>query len=160
VNKGLKIVLIIVVVLVVIGGIVGGVVYYMSWKAQKDIEDLVKAPEHKNLQVEEVKKLLKGGDFKAKIEARRQIDNLEPEDKLLTLIELMKEDDVNARLIAVKLLTSIKDKRATAALEKAAKEDKDETVRSIAASALAPVENPEKKETPPEEPQTKPSESQ
>jgi len=86
----------------------------------------------RDLKAEEIRSMLTTGDFKQKLEAQKQIDKLEPEERLRIVLALAKDADAAVRLIAVKKLRAIDDPRAKAELARLAKDDPDETVRELA----------------------------
>lgn len=97
------------------------------------IDPTVKEPyKERDLQAKEIRAMLTSGDFMKQREASRQIEKLEPEERLRILTTLSKDADAPVRLIAVKNLHKIDDPRAKETLAKLAKDDPDETVRELA----------------------------
>ncbi len=88
----------------------------------------------KDLTVDEIRAKLKSKDFKGRVEAGKQIDKLEPEERLRVLLKLADDADTPARVLAVKKLRLIDDARAKDRLRKMAKDDPDSDVRDLAAS--------------------------
>jgi HEAT repeat protein len=95
----------------------------------KSVTDPVR---ERNLVTEEIRSMLKSGDFKARLEASRQIDKLGQEEKINVLIDLARDSDPAARILAAKKLNEIDDPRAKETLAKLAKEDPDPEVREMA----------------------------
>ena len=63
----------------------------------------------KNLTAEEIRTKLLSGDLLQKIAARKQIEKLEPEEKLRVLLILADDSDVTVRLLAARELLKIED---------------------------------------------------
>jgi hypothetical protein len=96
--------------------------------------DITKPPEKRDLKADEIRAKLTGSDFKEKLEAEKQIDKLEPDEKRRILLGLSGDADPAVRLIAVKHLRRLDHPDARAALEKLAAGDPDPTVRELAGS--------------------------
>lgn len=88
----------------------------------------------KNLTAEEIRTKLLSGDLLQKIAARKQIEKLEPEEKLRVLLILADDSDVTVRLLAARELLKIEDPGAVDKLSWLAENDPDETVREVAGS--------------------------
>jgi HEAT repeat protein len=86
----------------------------------------------RDLKLEEIRAMLKSGDFTKKLEASKQIDKLPAEEKLRTLLELSADAEPATRILSVRKLKAIDEPRAKAALARLAKEDPDDTVRELA----------------------------
>ena len=87
--------------------------------------------EHRDLALDEIRGMLKSGDFKQKLEASKQIDKLPLDDRLRVLDGLAADPDQAVRLMAAKKLKTIDDPRAKATLEKL-KNDADADVKAMA----------------------------
>ena len=114
---------------------------------------ITEPPKHKELTAQEIKNNLKKGDFRAKLEARKQLDKLPLEEKMKLLLELVVDEEASTRILAVRELGKLDDARATEAIQKAATSDADETVKSVAQEALEAQklrkEQPESQQTNP-----------
>ena len=86
----------------------------------------------RDLKAEEIRTMLTSGNFKQKLEAKDQIDKLEPEERMRVLTALSTDSDAAVRLIAVQKLKKSDDPRAKDILAKLAKDDPDDTVRDLA----------------------------
>ncbi len=86
----------------------------------------------KDLPVEEIKTKLLSGDLTQKIAARKQINKLEPEEKLRVLLVLADQPEATVRLLAVRELLWIDDPKAVSKLKSLAKNDPDPDVRELA----------------------------
>ncbi|MBI2930832.1 MAG: HEAT repeat domain-containing protein [Planctomycetes bacterium] len=118
-----------------LGGAVLAVTGAVAWVAIGgcSIDPTVAQPyKERDLKAEEIRTMLTGGDFKQKMEAQKQIDKLEPEEKLGLLVTLSNDSDPAVRLIAIKKLRPIEDARAKERLAQMAKEDPNEMVRQQA----------------------------
>lgn len=116
-------------VLLLLAAAIGGVWIFHSGC----IDSSVTQPyQEKDLTLDEIRSKFQSGDFKQKLEAGKQIDKLEPSEKLRVLLTLSKEQDPPTRVLAVKKLKPIDDPRARETLERLAKEDPDPTVRQLA----------------------------
>ena len=93
--------------------------------------------EERDMTVREIRKKLTSGDFRQKLEASKQIDKLEVEERLSVLLVLSEDAEASTRLLAVKKLAKIEDSRAQARLERMSKDDPDELVRELASSLLS-----------------------
>ncbi len=95
--------------------------------------EITKPHREHDLRRDEIRALLESGDFQRKLDASRQIDKLEPDEKLDVLQGLARHRDPAVRLMAVKRLRTIDDPRARETLAALAAEDADDTVRELAA---------------------------
>ena len=96
--------------------------------------EVTKPYAQRSLATEEIRAMLASGDFKQRLEASRQVDKLEPQERLTVLLELAQDPDAAARLLAVKKLKEVDDPRARETLTKMAKDDPDPNVRELAAA--------------------------
>ncbi len=89
--------------------------------------------EHRDLALDEIRGMLRSGDFKQRLEASKQIEKLPLDEKLRVLDGLAVDPDPAVRLMAAKKLRSIDDPRAKATRE-TLKNDADPDVRAMAGS--------------------------
>ncbi len=94
--------------------------------------DITRPVELRDLTTDEIRIKINSPDFKDKLEADRQIDKLEVEERRRILLKLSTDPDAPVRLIAAKHLKKIDHPEAHAALRRMAQEDPDETVREFA----------------------------
>lgn len=114
-------------------------VFWWRYKATQAEMAEVSAPVvQKDLPVEAIRAQLKSGNFRDKLAAKKQIEKLEPGDRLAVLTVLLGDDDVATRLLAVKALADLGSNEARAKLSEVAAKDADEKVRAAAAEALRP----------------------
>jgi HEAT repeat protein len=119
---------------------VGGVVLALlvagtAWLATSgcNVDRSVTEPHReRNLMVEDIRRMLKSGDFKDRLEAARQIDKLGDDEKVTVLLELAQDPDPAARILAARKLRDLDEPRATEALARLASEDADPDVREAA----------------------------
>lgn len=83
------------------------------------------------LQAKEVREKLRSSDFRQRLEGSKQIDKLEPEERLQVLLILSKDPQASTRLLAGKKLRGIADPRAKARLAEM-RNDPDPDVRQLA----------------------------
>ena len=95
--------------------------------------DVTEPHRERSLMAEEIKRMLKSGDFKDRLEAAGQIDKLGAEEKLAVLLELAADADTAARILAARKLHDVDEPRAREALGRLAKDDADPEVREAAA---------------------------
>ena len=86
----------------------------------------------RELRLVEIQNMVKSGDFKQQLEASKQIDKLEPADKLQIVRRLADDPDPAVRLIAVKKLRTMDEPEAREMLGRLAAKDPDPDVRSLA----------------------------
>lgn len=133
-----KTVLLSVVILLLAGGAGLGVWY---WRGKAEAEAVTKV-ERRDLPVEEIRQKLQSGNFREKLEAKKQIGKLTPEDRVAVLRVLLTDPQAATRLIAVSELGKLEGDAARAALAEAAEKDADEMVRAAAKEAMAPSAAP------------------
>ena len=118
----------------------------MRWKALLPLGLLVvactdptvhKMPEFKDLQVNQIKVMLKSPDFKKKLEAQRQIKKLPVPARIALLGHLLKEKELATRLLAARLLAAVSDPKAKAMVQAVAKNDPNPIVRKLVGKLLA-----------------------
>ena len=122
-------------ILPVVGGltIVAVGLWLLSGGCSVDRE-ISKPVEKRDLTLDEIRTKLASSDFKQKLDAEKQIDKLEAEEKCRILLGLSREPDAAVRLIAVKHLAKLERPDARARIGEIAKDDPDPTVREFAAS--------------------------
>ena len=86
----------------------------------------------RELRLVEIQNMVRSGDFKQKLEASKQIDTLEPADKLQIVRRLADDPDPAVRLLAVKKLRTMDEPEARERLGRLAAKDPDPDVRSLA----------------------------
>jgi HEAT repeat protein len=87
--------------------------------------------EEREMTVREIRGKLSAGDFLRKLEASKQIDKLEGEERLQVLLVLSEDPEASTRLLAARKLAKIDDPRARARLDRMAKKDPDPDVRTL-----------------------------
>ena len=97
--------------------------------ADTTVKQPYKAPD---LTVEEIRTKLQSEDFRQQLEASKQIDKLEPAEKLRVVLALSKDPRGKTRILAVKKLKAIDDAKARERLEQMAKDDPDPDVKDLA----------------------------
>lgn len=131
-------------VLAIVGGglLVLAAVALVLWQryqaAGEEAAELTAPAVAKDLPVEEIRTKLKSGNFRDKLAAKKQIEKLEPADRLAVLAALLEDADVATRLLAVSALADVGSDEARAKLGEVAAKDADEKVRAAAAEALTP----------------------
>lgn len=97
------------------------------------IDTAVSEPyKERDLRLVEIQNMVKSGDFKQQLEASKQIDKLEPADKLQICRVLAGDSDPAVRLLAVKKLRPMNDPEAREILGRLASKDPDPDVRNLA----------------------------
>jgi hypothetical protein len=86
----------------------------------------------RDLRLVEIQNMARSGDFRQILEASKQIDKLEPADKLQILGWLADDPDPAVRLLSVKKLRTMNEPEARATLARLASKDPDPDVRSLA----------------------------
>ena len=86
----------------------------------------------RELRLVEIQNMVRSGDFKKQLEASKQIDKLEPADKLQIVRRLADDPDPAVRLLAVKKLRTMDEPEARELLGRLAAKDPDPDVRSLA----------------------------
>ena len=84
---------------------------------------------------DEIRAKLNSGDFRQRLEATKQIDSLQPEEKLALLLLLADDPQPSTRLLAVKKLKTLPDSAAKEKLQQIARSDPDPDVREWAGQA-------------------------
>jgi hypothetical protein len=117
----------------VLAVLIGGIVWLSASGCQVD-KEVTQPYQERSLATDEIKDMLKSADFKQRLEASKQIDQLPPQERLGVLLELTSDPDAATRLLAVKKLKTLTDPRAKSRLAELATDDPDQTVRELAAS--------------------------
>ncbi|GEM_PF-3434001 len=116
---------------VLVLGLAVGAIWF--WRQRSRVDLAVSQPYvEKDLTTDEIRSKLGSGEFKQVQEATKQIDKLEPEERLRVLLKLAEDPQSPIRLRAVKKLRALDDPRAKTKLEKMAREDSDADVRELA----------------------------
>lgn len=96
-------------------------------------KSITQMPKHKNLSVQEIKTKLLGNNFRAKLDARKQIKKLTLKNKLTLFDKLLKEGDLPSRMLAIgELAKLLPNKTAKSLLEKVAKTDPNQFIKKQA----------------------------
>jgi len=129
--------------LVIVAGVLlvlaaaAAVVYQRYTAAGDEAKELTAPAVARDLPVEEIRAKLQSGNFREKLAAKKQIEKLEPTDRVAVLAALLQDPDVATRLIAVSALGDLGSDEARTKLAEVAAKDGDEKVRAAATEALA-----------------------
>jgi len=117
-----------------LAALAGGALWLLSSGCQVDTQ-VTRPYQERSLAAEEIRAMLASGDFKRRLEASKQIDQLPDAERLTVALDLSRDQDPAIRLLAVKKLKEIADPRAKEALGALAKDDPDATVRELASGS-------------------------
>ena len=99
-------------------------------------KSITEPPKHKNYSIQEIKTKLLGNNFRAKLDARKQIKKLNLKDKLNLFDKLLKEGDMPSRMLAIgELAKLLPNDSAKSMLEQAAKSDPNQSIKKQAKRA-------------------------
>lgn len=111
-----------------------GVAMWMEG-AKKETAQITKSVDVSSMTTKKIMKMLTSGDFKQRLQARKEISRLKPEDRLQVYRAMAKAKDAAVRLMAVSGLASMKSPGAKKLLQELAK-DTDKDVAEQAKEAL------------------------
>lgn len=114
-----KIVLIIIVSLIVLVGIAAIIILYKKHKAEKEVNKLTRAVAVIKLNTQEILRKLKSSDFKEKLQAQKQINDVGVSVRINILKKLYGEKKLSSKLMALRLISKINDPKAKAILQEA-----------------------------------------
>jgi hypothetical protein len=123
--------------IVIIAAIVAAAGAAAAWYACKrsQVDPTVTQPfVERDLTTDEIRAKMASGDFKQVLEASKQIDKLDPAERLRVLLKLADDPQASTRLLAVRKLRAMDDPRARERLDAMAKGDPDADVRDAAAA--------------------------
>ena len=116
---------------VIVAFALGGGIWFLSCGCHVD-SSVAEPYRERDLELRDIRLMLRSGDFKRTLEASKQIDKLAPEEKVRFLLELSESPEAPIRIVAVKKLRVLDDPRAKDRVARMAKDDPDSTVRQIA----------------------------
>ena len=131
---GKKNTIISVVILVVAAAAYGG---YKYWEqAKKDAQAITKVQKVENLKSEQIIKMLASGDFKQKLQARKELNKLKPAEKKAVLLKMVAEKNPAVRMMAVQGLKEFKDDTQVKNVLTGLSGDSDKDVAALAKEVL------------------------